>query len=180
MNTDVQGWLDSPSTNFGWRISSSTEGAAAQIQRFASTEAGSSIPSLAITYTCKPGFSAIGNACVHISLDIDDNQAYDALTDGALIVRYLLGLSDEALTAGAIGPNSARNSPVTVKQYLDDIHQQLDIDGDLQVDAMTDGLLLMRYLFGFRGQALIDNARAQNAPRDAAAIESYIQSLMPP
>jgi hypothetical protein len=56
----------------------------------------------------------------------------------------------------------------------------LDIDADGRVDALTDALVILRYLFGLRGQALINGAIADNAMRtDAADVEAYIQSLMP-
>ena len=56
----------------------------------------------------------------------------------------------------------------------------LDIDADGNVDALTDGLIIIRYLFGLRGQALINGAIADNALRtEAADVEAYIQSLMP-
>jgi hypothetical protein len=64
MSQDVQGWIDDPTSNHGWRIASSTEGETALAQRFFSSEAGSSAPSLAISYTCNAGFVAAGNACV--------------------------------------------------------------------------------------------------------------------
>lgn len=63
MISDVQSWIDVPSNNHGWRISSTTEAVAASAQRFYSAESGLSAPSLAITYVCKPGFVASGNDC---------------------------------------------------------------------------------------------------------------------
>ena len=56
----------------------------------------------------------------------------------------------------------------------------LDIDGNGTADALTDGLLITRYLFGLRGNSLILNAVAPLAPRSTAqAIEDYILTLMP-
>src|SRR5438552_2828154 len=64
MNVDVQRWIDAPSNNHGWRISSSTEGLAfPSAQRFYSSESGLSAPNLAISYVCKTGFLALGNDC---------------------------------------------------------------------------------------------------------------------
>jgi hypothetical protein len=64
MTADVQGWIDNPGSNHGWRISSSTEGATAQAQRFFSNEAGTTGPRLQISYSCKAGFVASGNDCI--------------------------------------------------------------------------------------------------------------------
>jgi DNA-binding beta-propeller fold protein YncE len=54
-----------------------------------------------------------------------------------------------------------------------------DIDDDGDVDALTDGLLKLRYLFGFRGESLVDGAvdLADCRRCVAADIESYIQAL---
>jgi hypothetical protein len=41
----------------------------------------------------------------------------------------------------------------------------LDVDGNCQADALTDGLLILRYLFGFRGTALVEDALAADATR---------------
>jgi hypothetical protein len=65
MNADVQAWIDAPAGNHGWRITSSTENAGrAAAQRFISSEAGASAPTLSVTYSCKAGFVPSGNDCV--------------------------------------------------------------------------------------------------------------------
>jgi DNA-binding beta-propeller fold protein YncE len=57
-----------------------------------------------------------------------------------------------------------------------------DIDGDGQTDPLTDGLLLLRYLFGFTGSTLITGAvDLANCTRcTAPAIEAYIAALLGP
>jgi hypothetical protein len=47
--TDVQSWLDSPSTNFGWMVIGS-ESSPPTAKRFNSRENGSGVPTLTITY----------------------------------------------------------------------------------------------------------------------------------
>ncbi len=70
--------------------------------------------------------------------------------------------------------------PPLVLNHLNDIRPIFDIDGNGQVDAFTDGVLLLRYLFGLRGPALIAGTSAPGATRiSPMAIESYIQSIMP-
>jgi uncharacterized repeat protein (TIGR01451 family) len=115
-----------------------------------------------------------------VRADIDGNSSYDALTDGLLALRYTFGLTGSALTNGAVGSGSTRTSPAEIVQYLDGIKSQLDVDGNGQSDALTDGLLMLRYLFGLRGQALINSAIGAGATRTtAAAIEAYLKSIMP-
>ena len=57
----------------------------------------------------------------------------------------------------------------------------IDIDGNGTADALTDGLLVMRYLFGLRGAALIQGAVGVGAQRTSAAqIETFIRSFLAP
>jgi hypothetical protein len=54
----------------------------------------------------------------------------------------------------------------------------LDVDGNGQADPLTDGLLLLRFLFGFRGSALTIGTVAADCVRcEAAAIEEYLEGL---
>jgi hypothetical protein len=58
--------------------------------------------------------------------------------------------------------------------------QLLDIDGNNEVDALTDGLLILRYVFGLRGSVLIAGVVAQDATRASAEdIETYLGALIP-
>jgi len=67
-------------------------------------------------------------------------------------------------------PLDAENSPI----------KQLDIDGNGQVDALTDGLVILRYMFGFNGDDLINGAVGEGATRTTSAeIEAYLESLIP-
>ena len=45
-----------------------------------------------------------------------------------------------------------------IASYLTDADSQLDIDGDGESKPLTDGLLLIRYLFGFSGDSLVSGA----------------------
>ena len=60
------------------------------------------------------------------------------------------------------------------------LQSTLDIDGNGTADALTDGLLVIRYLFGLRGASLIAGVLGPLATRTMAEIEAYIQSLLPP
>jgi hypothetical protein len=55
-----------------------------------------------------------------------------------------------------------------------------DIDQSGSVDALSDGLILLRYFFGLREDSLISGVISPNANRTSAAdIEAYIESHMP-
>ena len=117
------------------------------------------------------------------TLDIDASLAvteYDALTDGLLVIRYLFGLTGTSLTSGALSGTATRTDPAAIKAYLDFMSSALDIDGNGTADALTDGLLIVRYLFGLRGSPLIAGAVDPLAARKTAVdIEAYLQTLMP-
>ncbi len=55
-----------------------------------------------------------------------------------------------------------------------------DIDGNGNVDALTDSLLIMRYTFGFSGDELTNDAVGEGATRTSSAeIEAYLEALIP-
>ncbi len=64
--------------------------------------------------------------------------------------------------------------------YLDANLMAFDIDGDLSVDPLTDGLLIVRYLRGMTGTALIQDAIGNGASRNTATlVERYLGTLVP-
>jgi hypothetical protein len=55
----------------------------------------------------------------------------------------------------------------------------LDVDADGSFDALTDGLIILRYAFDLRGDSLVDSVIAEDAIRTSATdIEEYIDSLL--
>ena len=55
----------------------------------------------------------------------------------------------------------------------------LDIDGDGVVAPLTDGLLVLRFLFGFDGAVLTTGAVGAGCTRcDSEVIVSYLKSLI--
>ena len=112
--------------------------------------------------------------------DIDGDGRYDALTDGLLIVRYMLGLRGTALVSGATSPNATR-SPAAIETLLGQLGAALDIDGDNVANPLTDGVLVLRKMFGLAGDALLPGAIAANATRvTAAAVSTYMDGFLPP
>lgn len=54
----------------------------------------------------------------------------------------------------------------------------LDVDGDGDYNALTDGLLILRSMLGFDGQALVKNAVSKQCTRcTAKSIKQYLSSL---
>lgn len=112
--------------------------------------------------------------------DIDDSGAADALTDGLLLLRYLFGIGGDALVLDATAPEANRTSASEVGEYIELIRPIADIDASGSADALTDGLLLLRYLFGIGGSALVLDATAPEATRTSASdIAAYIDANKP-
>lgn len=101
MVADVQGWMDSPATNQGWRLTSSTEGAASgQAQRFVSRELGPLAgkgPALVLTFACRPGFVEAYEGCAPVGDAGDGSTPVGTPSSGS-------GCSCGVGAAGASGP----------------------------------------------------------------------------
>jgi CSLREA domain-containing protein len=119
----------------------------------------------------------------NVTLDIDASISatkYDPLTDGVLLLRYLFGLTGPALTAGALGGTATRMNPDAIVAYLDENLAAFDADENLCVDPLTDGLLIVRYLLGMTGPALVQGVIGGGASRNTAPlVESYLGTLVP-
>ena len=114
------------------------------------------------------------------SLDIDGNEVYDALTDGLLLLRGMFGLDGSALVSGTIGDNATYTSSEDVEARIAMLGDLSDIDGNGEIDALTDGLLTLRYLFGLEGEALVNGVIGNGATRTSASeIEAHLEALTP-
>ena len=114
------------------------------------------------------------------SLDIDGNGQYDALTDGLLLLRGMFGLDGNALVTGTIASDAAYTESVDIESRIATLGVLADIDGNGEIDALTDGLLTLRYLFGLEGDTLIAGVVAPDATRTTAVdIEAHLKALMP-
>ena len=114
------------------------------------------------------------------SLDIDSDGEAQALTDGLLIIRRLFGFEGSSLIAGALSPGAAITDPRDIADRIDGFAQALDVDQNGSTDALTDGLLIIRRLFGFEGSSLISGAISPNAQRtDSQQIADAIDELKP-
>ena len=113
------------------------------------------------------------------TLDVDDSGDVQPLSDGLLTLRHLFGFSGATLTTGATGEQGGRSDPQLITAYLDQHRDQLDIDLDGEVRPLTDGLLILRHLFGFSDAALTAGAIDALATRQTSAeIGSYFETIV--
>ena len=74
------------------------------------------------------------------------------------------------------GPDDPR---AQLRWSLSKLRPLLDIDGNNEFSPLTDGLLVIRYLLGQRGTALVTGAVGAGATRDGAQIQAYLAGLLP-
>jgi hypothetical protein len=112
-------------------------------------------------------------------LDIDANGFFAAGFDGVIAARYLFGFGGASLAAAvATLPAATRTTPGDLDSYMTLIRPFLDVDADGLYDAATDGVLIIRYLNGLRGTALVNGVVGANARRNTAQIEWYLSELV--
>ncbi len=150
------------------RLTATVSGAATVTVRATSQSNASIQASATITFSNAP-------TC---NLDIDGDGVVRPNTDGLLITRYLLGLSGSALIEGAYNPAYGTLSDITSRLDILSSNNWLDIDGNGQSLAASDGVLLLRALFGFTGTAVTDDALGAppQARSDWAAIRTYLNT----
>jgi len=112
------------------------------------------------------------------NIDIDGNEEFDALTDGLLILRSMFGLTDSPLITGAVAGDALYVDAEDIQSRIEGLGNRLDIDNNGNIDALTDGLVTLRYLFGLTGDPLISGVIATGADRITAEdIEAYMAVL---
>jgi hypothetical protein len=86
----------------------------------------------------------------------------------------MFGLSGTALTSGAVGGNSSLTT-MEIEQRVAALNLLLDVDDNSNVDPLTDGLIVLRYLQGTRGTPMIAGLLGSGAMRtDAGNIATYL------
>lgn len=143
--------------------------------------AGFYVPTAAATaqIPCPLGStSGIGaTACTRLPiLNVDDSDApdvYGSVTDGVILMRYLLGMRGNHLALGLSATNP-RRSVSEMETHLATYLTLFDVDGDGSAKAMSDGLMILRRMIGLSGSALTAGAKLTTRSDDdvAAAIDA--------
>lgn len=100
------------------------------------------------------------------TMDLDGNGYADALTDGLIILRYLFGLRENALIKEAISPSASYISHEEISSRIILMGDYYDIDQNGALDALTDGLMIHRYLFGLNTIQLTQDAIGNGSNRN--------------
>ncbi|TAG00457.1 MAG: DUF4394 domain-containing protein [Betaproteobacteria bacterium] len=105
----------------------------------------------------------VGSALGGFAIAPRTNKAYAAMNTGvpAVATLYEINLSNGLATfRGVIGSGSARIGGLAIK----DTSSCYDLDGDGNILALTDGLMLLRALLGMTGTSVIANALPSATP----------------
>ena len=119
---------------------------------------------------------SIASGCV---INLSGGSTRDAMSDGLLVVRWLLGLRGASLVRGVTSPAGAPLASAPIELRLSRMVGAglLDLDLSGQTEAATDGALLLRALFGFKGASLVSGLITGSSQRtDPGAILNYLQS----
>ncbi len=118
-----------------------------------------------------PGFwHAVIGATQGCVLDVDGNNVISATSDGLMILRAMLGLTNAAVTQGATVPGAPRTTWAHIEPYVHLAALNLDQSGN--TTAASDGVLLLRALFGYTGSAVTQGVTT----RTWADIRAYLNS----
>ena len=114
------------------------------------------------------------------ALDVDANGSTTALGDGVIVLRFLFGFTDQALVGSAVDDaKCTRCDAAAIHTYLQGV-TGLDADGSGGLSALSDGMLVLRFLFGSTDAELTAGAvDAANCTRcDAVEIEEHLQTMI--
>jgi hypothetical protein len=165
--------LDEDSAD-GWSARASTADLPARTYTYyaqATDNEGAAGPAAATTSTVRITFS----------LDVDGNGRADALTDGILVLRYLFDAQGSWNYADALGSGATRTTREAIRAFLDGARGNvLDVDSNGSADALTDGILILRYLFDPEGSWNYADALGNIATRTTrAGLKSFLDERNP-
>jgi len=138
------------------------------------------VVTLIFSHAINISFAATLNESYPVA-DIDNDGNITPLGDGIILLRYLFGYRDDSLVNSNIVSESCnRCSAEQIQTYLATTieAQAFDCDANGITGPLTDGLLLIRHLLGFTGDALINDVIGMGAQNTTAeSISSCLNAL---
>lgn len=109
-------------------------------------------------------------------LDLDGSGHLEALTDGVLLLRGMLGLAGASLTSG-IGTITTSEQADAVSLRVVDLKNSglLDFDQDSATLAESDGLMALRAMLGFKGDSVTAGLLSVGSQRSAQEVRVYMK-----
>jgi hypothetical protein len=117
-------------------------------------------------------------AGVYCTSDVDANGVSAASPTGCSSSATSSASAAPPSPRAPLAPDATRTDPAAIAAHLETNRTDFDIDDNDSTDALTDGLLIIRRLFGFSGSTLTEGALAPDANRtDPAQIAASIGAL---
>jgi hypothetical protein len=120
-----------------------------------------------------------------LNIDNSAGKIYDPATDGALLMRYLLGMRGTGLINNALATGTSLRDATQIEAYLAANLALFDVDGDGKTLALTDGLMILRRMLN-PGSATTDAAAmatittgAKQGSRSDVDVVKAIDALRP-
>ncbi len=122
--------------------------------------------------------TGINVTAIEPNLNVNGDGDCDLPTDGALIMRYLFDPNGAWTTADTIDAGATRTTHDEIKSYLDAASTtMLNVNGNGQCDALTDGMLILQYLSDPGGNWTTDGLIGAGATRTTPAeVKSFLDS----
>ena len=105
--------------------------------------------------------------------DVDQDGSITPLTDGLITLRYLFGFSGQSLiNNNVVSASCVRCSATEITTYLQAVTDAkvMDCENNGTVSPLADGLLFLRYLFGFTGSTLVSGVVSSDAQNTSATV----------
>lgn len=106
-------------------------------------------------------------------LDVDGSGEFDFSDDGIILLAFALGSRGESLADFSSG--AIRNG-AEIEDHLEKLASALDMDGDGAFQFANDGVIMLAFALGSRGDDL-EAFRSDDASRDGALIEARLKQL---
>ncbi len=104
-------------------------------------------------------------------------EKFDSEGDTSVAME-LVGPSESLIREDVTAGNVAKLDQEALDNLGATVIIGFDVDGDGLESPLTDGILLMRYMDGLQGEALVANALGKDATRDADQIRAYIDEVL--
>lgn len=108
------------------------------------------------------------------ALDLDGSGDFNFANDGIILLAYSFGSRGEALEAFR-GIGDTRTG-AEIEAYIDSLGTALDVDGDGEFSMASDGIILLAYSLGSKGNQL-DGLAGDGATRTGDDITKYVEGL---
>ncbi|MFP4133606.1 MAG: cadherin repeat domain-containing protein [Halothece sp.] len=106
---------------------------------------------------------------------IDSDSGEITVADATALQETDNETLEVAVTASDGETETTANVNIQLEEAVNETEFNYDVDGDGEIGSLTDGILMIRHLFGFTGEALINGALGEQAERtNPEEIKAYL------